>query len=101
MSKQTKQAIAAPQAPPAAGITTTTRPSPQPQQPQFHPPTDAYVHPDTPIWRQELSYRGQAYRYLFHQRGIIGYVKVRVVAARELNGKSSSYKLVRVTYTCC
>ncbi|CAM9357427.1 unnamed protein product [Chrysoparadoxa australica] len=39
---------------------------------------------DVPHWREELSFRGQPYRKLDHQHGMMGWLSVRLVAASEL-----------------
>ena len=40
---------------------------------------------DTPLWLPEMSYRGNQYRYLQHQSNVIGYIKIKLIAAKNLS----------------
>ena len=46
---------------------------------------------DNPIWVQDMSYRGQQYRYLQHQSKVMGHLKVKLLEARDLKRKDWSY----------
>eukprot|EP00903_Cladosiphon_okamuranus_P007042 g6846.t1 len=40
---------------------------------------------EVPVWKRQLSFRGQPYRYAHHQNGVMGHLQVRVVAASEIS----------------
>jgi len=47
---------------------------------------------DAPKWQKEMSYRGKQYRYLGHQGNVAGYVKVKLLEAKDL--KRQDYSLL-------
>jgi len=44
-----------------------------------------FLAPDAPLWRPELAVRQNPYRYLEHQKGTIGVLKIRLIDGRELD----------------
>ncbi|GMI19447.1 hypothetical protein TeGR_g7782 [Tetraparma gracilis] len=45
---------------------------------------------DRPLWTAECSFRGSQYRYLGHQSGVVGYVKVKLLSAKNLSRQDYS-----------